>query len=70
MLEPSLAVATQDSTIAETTEIKSLKVPDFSLAKPDQDYPDQDYIDETLSHADFAPTDSFISRHIGASSLK
>jgi glycine dehydrogenase len=68
MLEPSLAVTIQDSTIAETTEIQSeiqaLKVPAFSQASH------QDYIDETLSHEDFAPTDSFISRHIGASSLE
>jgi glycine dehydrogenase len=65
MLEPSLAVTPQDSTIAETTETTSLKVPAFSLANPNQDY-----IGETLSEADFAPTDSFVSRHIGASSLE
>jgi len=63
MLEPSLAVTTQDLTIAETTETPSLKVPDFALA-----HREQDYLSATLNNAEFAPTDSFVRRHIGASS--
>ncbi len=65
MLEPSLALTNQDSTISQTAETLSLRVPAFSLTKLDRDY-----ISEALSDADFAPTDSFISRHIGASSTE
>ena len=65
MLEPSLAVISQDSLLAETTQKTELGVPDHSkIAKND------DYIADCLSDEDFAPTDSFVHRHIGASSTE
>jgi glycine dehydrogenase len=66
MSEPSLAVTPQNPSI---TDISVLKVPEFSLTERSQDY-SQDYIDECLDNQDFAPTDSFIARHIGASSIE
>ena len=59
MLEPS-TMTIQDSPILET---EKLRVPAFSL-----DIPADDYIAEALSDDAFMPTDSFVSRHIGASS--
>lgn len=63
MLEPSLTVTTQDSTIAATTQIEELRVP-ASSTNPKHD----DYLAQCLSDDAFAPTDSFIRRHIGANS--
>ncbi len=61
MLEPS-TIKTQDSPILET---EKLRVPAFSLNTPTDDY-----LAEALSDDAFAPTDSFVSRHIGASSTE
>jgi glycine dehydrogenase len=65
MLEPSLALTNSDANIVDLPEASSLKVPAFSLNQSDQDY-----IGACLSDTDFAPTDSFISRHIGATSAE
>ncbi|PZO43498.1 MAG: glycine dehydrogenase (aminomethyl-transferring) [Pseudanabaena frigida] len=66
MLEPSLAMTTPNSSIAATsTETEELRVPVFSI-----DESNQDYIGECLNDDVFAPTDSFVSRHIGASSTE
>ena len=59
MLEPS-PIAIQDSLISE-----ELRVPAFAHSSPSQDY-----LGECLSDDAFAPTDSFVSRHIGASSTE
>ena len=61
MLEPS-TMTTQYSPILET---EKLRVPAFSL-----DTPTDDYLAEALSDDAFSPTDSFVSRHIGASSTE
>ena len=64
MLEPSLTVTTQDSSITETsTETKELRVPAFSTNAEHNDY-----LAASLSDDALAPTDSFVRRHIGASS--
>ncbi len=64
MLEPSLTVTTQDSSITETsTETKELRVPAFSTNAEHNDY-----LTDCLSDDALAPTDSFVRRHIGASS--
>ena len=63
MLEPALTVTNQDSSIATTIETKELTVPAFS-SNPEH----HDYLADCLSDDDFAPTDSFVRRHIGASS--
>ncbi|MBD2178756.1 aminomethyl-transferring glycine dehydrogenase [Pseudanabaena sp. FACHB-1998] len=55
MLESSPTITTQDELIESITAIEELKVP-------------KDYLGECLSPDAFAPTDSFIRRHIGASS--
>ncbi len=59
MLEPS-PIATQDSLIS-----KELRVPAFAHSSLSQDY-----LGKCLSDDAFAPTDSFVSRHIGASSTE
>ncbi|PZU94746.1 MAG: glycine dehydrogenase (aminomethyl-transferring) [Pseudanabaena sp.] len=65
MLEPALAVISQDSLLAEITETTELGVPDCSsIAK------NNDYLADCLDVDDFAPTDSFVHRHIGASSIE
>jgi glycine dehydrogenase len=66
MLEPSLTVTTQDSPITETsTETKELRVPAFSNQAKHNDY-----LADCLSDDALAPTDSFIRRHIGATSTE
>ena len=60
MLEPSLIVTTQDSSFSET---KELRVPAFSSNAKHNDYQA-----DCLSNDAFAPTDSFVRRHIGATS--
>jgi len=55
-------MTTQYSPILET---EKLRVPAFSL-----DTPTDDYLAEALSDDAFSPTDSFVSRHIGASSTE
>ncbi len=65
MLEPSLTVTTQDSSIAETTENKELRVPAFS-----SNAQHNDYLADCLSDDALAPTDSFVRRHIGATSTE
>jgi len=65
MLEPSLTVTTQDSSIAETTKNKELRVPAFS-----SNAQHNDYLTDCLSNDVFAPTDSFVRRHIGATSAE
>jgi len=63
MLEPSLAVISRDSSLTEITETTELGVPDCSaIAK------NNDYLADCLDADEFAPTDSFVHRHIGASS--
>ena len=59
MLEPS-PIATQDLLISE-----ELRVPAFAHSSSSQDY-----LGECLSDDASAPTDSFVSRHIGASSTE
>ena len=61
MLEPS-TMTIQDSPILET---EKLRVPASSL-----DTATDDYLTDALSDDAFAPTDSFVSRHIGASSTE
>ncbi|WP_271252369.1 aminomethyl-transferring glycine dehydrogenase [Pseudanabaena sp. Chao 1811] len=65
MLEPSLTVTTPDSSIAETTETKELRVPAFSNHAQHNDY-----LADCLSDDVLAPTDSFVRRHIGATSTE
>ncbi|MFM7885494.1 MAG: aminomethyl-transferring glycine dehydrogenase [Pseudanabaena sp.] len=65
MLEPSLTVKTQDSSIAEATETKELRVPAFSNHAQLNDY-----LADCLSDDALAPTDSFVHRHIGATSAE
>ncbi|NMF59946.1 aminomethyl-transferring glycine dehydrogenase [Pseudanabaena yagii] len=65
MLEPSLTVTTQDSSIAETTETKELRVPAFS-----SNAKHNDYLADCLINDALAPTDSFVRRHIGATSTE
>lgn len=65
MLEPAPAVISQDSLLAETIEKTDLGVPDRSaIAK------NNDYLADCLDADEFAPTDSFVHRHIGASSVE
>ncbi|MFN7393258.1 MAG: glycine dehydrogenase, partial [Pseudanabaena sp.] len=65
MLEPSLTVTTQDSSIAETTETKELRVPAFSSNAKHNEYLANCFSDDAL-----APNDSFVRRHIGATSAE
>ncbi|TYQ25060.1 aminomethyl-transferring glycine dehydrogenase [Pseudanabaena sp. UWO310] len=70
MLEPSLTVTAQDSSIAETTKIEESRVPALSPDPNHSDYLANCLIADCLSNDALAPTDSFIRRHIGVTSAE